>query len=155
MKTTRIWAVLTLFALAVAPGAHAACTNATAAGSYGFTTSGTLFLPTGPTPVAAVGVISFDLNGNATGSQDRSVGGAFAHETVTGTLAVNRDCTTILEANVYDSNGNLVRTSTIRGVFINNGKQIRTIFESVELPNGVSLPSVLTIESVRVRAHAD
>ena len=81
------------------------------------------------------------------------MGGAFAHETLTGTLTVNRDCTISLVANVYDSSGNLARTSTIPGVLVNNGKQIRAIFESVVLPNGVNLPSVLTIEANRIQGH--
>jgi hypothetical protein len=140
--------------LALLPNANAACTSATAAGRFGFTTTGTLFLPTGPAPVAAVGTITFDLDGNATGSQDRSVGGAFAHETITGKLTVNRDCTLVLNADVFDAGGNLVRTSTIPGVLVNNGREIRAIFESVVLPNGASLPSVLTVEVVRVRGHA-
>ena len=83
------------------------------------------------------------------------MGGAFAHETLTGTLTVNRDCTISLLANVYDSSGNLVRTSTIPGVLVNNGKQIRAIFESVLLPNEVSLPSILTVEADRIQGHAE
>ena len=82
------------------------------------------------------------------------MGGAFAHETLTGTLTVNRDCTISLLANVYDSSGNLVRTSTIDGVLVNNGKQIRAIFETVVLANGVSLGSVLTVDANRVQGHA-
>src|SRR3989442_9167563 len=98
-----------LLLISVAPRVHAACTSATAAGTFGFTTTGTLILPNvGPAPVAAVGSITFQLNGDVSGSQDRSVGGAFAHETITGTLTVNPDCTTVLLANVYDNNGNLV-----------------------------------------------
>ena len=153
MKSTRILALMMWSIFGVVPGLHAACTSATAAGSFGFTTTGTLILPSGPAPVAAVGLVAFDLNGNITGSQDRSVGGAFAHETLTGTLTVNRDCTISLVANVYDSSGNLARTSTIPGVLVNNGKQIRAIFESVVLPNGVNLPSVLTIEANRIQGH--
>src|SRR5712671_640859 len=152
MKPAKTFAAISVFLL-LATGLHAACTSATAAGSFGFTTTGTLILPTGPAPVAAVGLVTFDLSGNATGSQDRSVGGAFAHETLTGTLTVNRDCTISLVANVYDSSGNLARTSTIPGVLVNNGKQIRAIFESVVLPNGVNLPSVLTIEAIRIQGH--
>ena len=154
MKLATALAAISLFHLLAASGLYAACTSATAAGSFGFTTTGTLILPTGPAPVAAVGLVTFDLSGNATGSQDRSVGGAFAHETLTGTLTVNRDCTISLVANVYDSSGNLARTSTIPGVLVvNNGKQIRAIFESVVLPNGVNLPSVLTIEGNRIQGH--
>ena len=87
----------------------------------------------------------------------RNVYGAvsFAHETITGTLTVNRDCTIIVLANVYDDSGNLVRTSTIPGVLVDNGKHIRGIFETVLLPNGVNLPSVLTIEGNRIQRRAE
>ena len=155
MKTTKILALMMWSIFIAVPGLHAACTSAIAAGTFGFTTTGTLILPTGPAPVAAVGLVTFDLNGNATGSQDRSVGGAFAHETLSGTLTVNRDCTISLVADVYDSSGNLVRTSTIPGVLVNSGNQIRAIFETVVLPNGLNLPSVLTIEADRIRGHAE
>ena len=154
MKPARVFAVIGLFLLLARPSLHAACTSATAAGSFGFTTTGTLILPSGPVPVGAVGLITFDLNGNAAGSQDRSLGGAFAHETLTGTLTVNRDCTISLLANVFDSAGTLVRTSTIDGVLVTNGKQFRGIFETVVLANGVSLGSVLTIDANRVQGHA-
>jgi hypothetical protein len=153
MKLAKTLSLLTLFVLVV-PGVHAACTNATAAGTYGFTTTGTLILPTGPAPVTAVGSITFDLNGNTTGSQDRSVGGVFAHETIKGTLTVNRDCTISLLANVYDDSGNLVRTSTIPGVLVNNGKRIRAMFESV-VSNGVSLPSALAVDADRIQGHSE
>jgi len=154
MKPARVFAVIGLFLLLARPSLHAACTSATAAGSFGFTTTGTLILPSGPVPVGAVGLITFDLNGNAAGSQDRSLGGAFAHETLTGTLTVNRDCTISLLANVFDSAGTLVRTSTIDGVLVTNGKQFRGIFETVVLANGVNLGSVLTVDGNRVQGHA-
>ena len=156
MKPARVFAVIGLFLLLARPSLHAACTSATAAGTFGFTTTGILILPapTGPVPVGAVGSITVNLNGNAAGSQDRSLGGAFAHETLTGTLTVNRDCTISLLANVFDSSGTLVRTSTIDGVLVNNGKQIRGIFETVVLANGVSLGSVLTVDANRVQGHA-
>ena len=152
MKLAKTLSLLTLFVLVV-PGVHAACTNATAAGTYGFTTTGTLILPTGPAPVVAVGSITFDLNGNTTGSQDRSVGGVFAHETIKGTLTVNRDCTISLLANVYDDSGTLVRTS-IPGVLVNNEKRIRAMFESV-VSNGVSLPSALAVDADRIQGHSE
>src|SRR5213080_2601498 len=138
MKPAKAFAAISFFLLLTAPRLRAACTSATAAGTFGFTTTGTLILPSGPVPVGAVGLITFQLNGDVSGNQDRSVGGIFAHETITGTLTVNRDCTISLLANVFDSSGNLVRTSTIDGVLVNNGKQIRAIFETV-LANGVSL----------------
>ena len=155
MKSTKILALMMWSIFGVLPGLHAACTSATAAGTFGFTTTGALILPAGPVPVAAVGLVTLELNGNITGSQDRSVGGAFAHETITGTFTINRDCAIVVIANVYDDSGNLVRTSTIPGVLVDNGKQIRGIFETVMLPNGVNLPSVLTIEGNRIQGHAD
>jgi len=155
MKSTKMFAALALFLLSIAPHVYAACTNTTAAGTYGFTTTGTLILPTGPAPVAAVGSITFQSNGDVTGSQDRSVGGDFAHETLTGTLTVNRDCSILLLANVYDDSGNLVRTSTISGVLVNNGKQIRAIFDSIVLPNAVPLPAILTVDADRIEGHSN
>jgi len=156
MKSIKVLTILGLFLLCAAPSLHAACSAATAAGAYGFTTTGTLILPSGPAPVAAVGSISFHLNGDASGSQDRSVGGVFAHETITGTLTVNSDCTILLVANVYNSSGQLVRTSNIDGVLVNNGKEIRAIFESVVAqPSGPVLPAILAIEAVRIRAHSN
>ena len=154
MKPAKAFAAISFFLLLTATGLRAACTSATAAGTFGFTTTGTLILPGGPVPVAAVGSITFQLNGDVSGNQDRSVGGAFAHETITGTLTVNRDCTILVVANVYDSSGNLVRTSTIDGVLVDNGKQIRAIFETV-LVNGVSLGSVLTVDANRIQGHAE
>jgi len=154
MKNAKLLATLAML-LVASPGLHAACTNATLAGTFGFTTTGVLILPTGPVPVGAVGLITFDLNGNASGSQDRSVGGAFAHETLKGSFTINSNCTVSVITNVYDTNGNLVRTSTLDGVLDDNGKHVRAIFKSVTLPNGTSLPSVLTIEGNRVQGHAN
>lgn len=152
MKLARLFGILSLLLLGI-PSLHAACTNATLAGTFGFTITGVLILPAGAVPVSSVGLITFDLNGNASGSQDRSLGGAFAHETLSGIFTINSNCTVNLISNVYDSNGTLVRTSTIDGVLLNNGKQIRAIFESVTLPNGTGLPSVLTVEGNRVQGH--
>jgi hypothetical protein len=152
MKSKTTLAVLAIAALSLVPRLHAACSNVTLAGTYGFTTAGTLFVPS-PAPVGATGAITFDSNGNASGSQDRSVAGEFAHETIQGTYTIDSGCAVRLVANVYDDSGNLVRTSKIDGVLINNGKQIRAIFESVTLPDGTDLPSVLTVEGNRIQGH--
>ena len=69
MKPAKAFAAISFFLLLTATGLRAACTSATAAGTFGFTTTGTLILPTGPAPVAAVGVVSFDRDGNTTGSK--------------------------------------------------------------------------------------
>jgi len=149
MRIAKAMSAVSLFLAIAVPGLNAACNNASAAGTFGFTVTGTLYVPD-PAPVGAVGIIRFDQKGNATGSQDRSVGGAFAHELLLGKLTVHADCTLNLLANVYDTSGNLIRTSTLPGVLVNNGQEIRVMFASVVLPNGASLPSVLTVDAVRL-----
>jgi hypothetical protein len=130
---------------------HAGCTSGSLAGTFAFTTSGTLILPAlGPVPVAAAGSITFDVNGDASGSQDRSLGGEFAHETIVGNISVTRDCVLNFVANVYDTAGNLARTSVITGVLADHNKRIRAIFQSIVLPSGASLPSVLTVDGDRL-----
>jgi len=122
------------------------CSNATSAGNWGFTTNGVILLPTGSVLVTAAGNFSQDVNGNLEGSQVRSIGGAVAHETFTGTVTTNSDCTAKYTITVYDDAGNLVRTSVLDAVFTNNNKKAHVIFESIVLPNGSSLSSVLSID---------
>jgi len=100
------------------------------------------------------GLNYLDLNGSASGSQDRSVAGIFAHETIQGTYTINSHCALRLIADVYDDSGALVRSSVIDGVVVDNGKQIRGMFESVTLPNGAPVASALTVEAIRVQGHA-
>jgi hypothetical protein len=154
MRSSSIFAVVVLL-LTVLPQVNAACSNATVNGTYGYTVSGTLFLPQGPAPVAAAGAITFDLDGSLSGSQNRSVGGQFLHETIQGTYSIDRDCALKFTANVYDDSGTLLRTSVIDGVVVDNGKQIRAMFESTTLPNGLGLGSALTAEAVRVQGHSE
>ena len=96
MRSTKIAAAVALLLLLATPRVHAACTNTTLAGTFGFTTTGTLILPTGPAPLAAVGPITFGLNGHASGSQDRSVGGVVAHEKISGPFTFHYNCTNSL-----------------------------------------------------------
>ena len=90
-----------------------------AAGPYGFTGTGTLFLPTGAVQIAAVGRINLHADGTLSGSEARSVGGDFANETLAGTWTVNANCTFKLTAKVFVS-GVLVRTSVLVGVLDQN-----------------------------------
>jgi hypothetical protein len=147
MEKLSILAVAATVCLAVLPQADAACSNATVNGTYGYTVSGTLFVPQGPAPVAAAGSITFDLNGNVSGSQNRSVGGTFLHETFQGTYRIGGECALQFTVNVYDDSGTLLRTSVVDGVVVDNGKQIRAMFESTTLPNGAMLQSALTAGS--------
>ncbi len=150
MKGRMTLAVLALALLSLAPTLHAACTSATMLGNWGFTGNGTILLPSGPVPVAAVGSISFDLAGNISGGQERSLGGQVQHETISGTYSVTGDCTLSMTASIYDDAGNLQRTTTLSGVVISNGKAAHVIYQSIVLPNGTPLPSVLTAEANKI-----
>ncbi len=147
--------VLTIFAmfflagllLSGAPAAQAnSCTMASAAGKYGFTLTGLLILPTGPVPIAAVGRVTVDAAGNFSGTESRNVGGGFAEETITGTLTVNPDCTGTVTLNAFEA-GHLARTVILATVSDDNQKEVRMVEKSLVLPNGISLPVVITLEA--------
>jgi hypothetical protein len=150
MKNKITLAILALTLLSFAPNLHAACTNATMLGNWGFTGTGVIILPTGPVPVGAVGNVRFDLEGNISGGQDRSVGGGEAHETIAGTYTIGGDCALTITANVYDDAGTLQRTTVLKGVVVSNGKESRMIYQVVTLPNGALLPAVLTLDANKV-----
>ena len=141
--------LITLFALAavsVAPASDARnCSTASVAGKFGFTTTGTI-----PAlgPVAATGVFTQDRSGNITGTQTRSLNGDIADETFTGTATVNPDCTGTDAIQVFES-GVLVRTTTLHVVYDDDAGEARAVFTSLVLPDGTSLPSIITIEARR------
>jgi hypothetical protein len=142
--------LITLFALSAASAARASdarsCSTASIAGKFGFTTTGSI-----PAigPVAATGLFTQDASGNITGTQTRSLNGDIADETFTGTATVNRDCTGTDTIQVFQS-GVLVRTTTLHVVYDDNGREARAIFTSLVLPDGTTLPSIITIEARRI-----
>jgi len=85
---------LGIAALALAPlQAHASpCSKASAAGSWAYTYTGTIFTPSGPLPAASVGHFLQDKAGNVSGSQACSVAGSSGNEDISGTVTVNSDC---------------------------------------------------------------
>lgn len=125
------------------------CSTETAAGNWGFTLTGTAIFPSPngqvPVPVAAIGRIAADDNGSLIGTEARSVGGAYADETATGTWTVNPDCTGTLQVNLYES-GQLARTSVTTIVFDDNSKEFRMVQKSLALPNGTEVPVIITLE---------
>lgn len=149
--------ILGIAFLSLVPTARAqdngVCSNATVAGKWGYTYTGTLLLPT-PTgtlsiPVAAVGRFTLDIDGNISGTQTRSNGGMSSQETLTAKIAVNADCTATGNFNVYQS-GQLVRTAVLSLVFDDGSKEARAIFESLVLVNGPTLPVVITIQARKI-----
>jgi hypothetical protein len=146
MKTTKLL-MLIMLAMSVVPSSvHAACTNHTVAGTWGFSTSGSI-----PAigAVAATGIFTQDVSGNITGTQTRSLNGDIADETFTGTATVNPDCTGTDTIQVFES-GILVRTTTLHVVYDDNGREARAVFTSLVLPDGTTLPSIITIEARRL-----
>lgn len=134
----------------ITPAAQAGqCSLGSSAGNFGFTLTGVVILPTGPVPIAAVGRAALDAAGNVSGTESRSVGGGFADETFSGTFTVNPDCTGTATINFHES-GQLVRTSVLSIVFDNNEREIRMVQKSLQLPNGVFLPVVITVEARRI-----
>jgi hypothetical protein len=110
-KRNIIRIVFFICAMSLSPAAVASaqpqgtCSTASAAGTWGFTDTGTLILLTGPVPFAAVGTITGDAHGNFSGTQTTSVGGRVSKETFTGTGTVNSDCTGTQTFSVYDESG--------------------------------------------------
>jgi len=121
------------------------CSTRSVAGDWALTLTGTILLPTGAVPAAAVVSASVDRDGNSTGTEGRNVGGGYADETFTGSWTVNSDCTGSLTVNFYES-GQLVRTSVLTIAFDDNSKQVRMVQKSLTLPNGTHLPVVITVE---------
>jgi hypothetical protein len=140
---------LALAAAASAQGGHA-CSVAHVQGEWGFTWSGTFFLPTGPTPAAAVGTFSTDAIGQFSGTQHSSVGGVVAEDTLRGTFEVDPDCTGTLTVGIYNQSGNLLRTAVWALVYDDDRTEIRGIFKSVVLPNGMSVPTTATAQGKRL-----
>jgi hypothetical protein len=138
-------------ALAIAPVQAQAspCSNASAAGKWAYTYTGTIFTPSGPLPAASVGHFKQDAAGSVSGSQARSVAGSSGIEDINGTVTVNADCTAAATINVL-LNGQLQRTATLALVYDDNGNHARMIFQSLTLPDGTNIPVVLTIDASKL-----
>src|ERR1700732_4814289 len=74
------------------PAQAATCSIASVAGHWAYTYNGTVFVPN-PLPVAAVGRAQLDSSGNVAGSQTHTLSGQTEVEDISGTYAVNKDCT--------------------------------------------------------------
>ena len=93
--------VITVSLTCVSLQAHAQCSTAITAGKWAYTYTGTIFTPAGAVPAASVGHFNQDRAGNVSGSQSRSVAGDSGVEDVSGTVAVNKDCTATGTINVF------------------------------------------------------
>jgi hypothetical protein len=119
--------ILFVFALglSLAATAHAACSVASVAGGYGYTTNGFVATPTGAfIPAAAAGRIVFDGQGGVKGTQTRVVAGSALDETYSGTYTVNADCTGSFTVLVSPD----TRTSTVNLVWSDNTNVAHAVF---------------------------
>jgi hypothetical protein len=143
--------VTPLLALAtIAPAQNGgACSNARVAGTWGYTYTGTLILPSGGVPTASVGRFTLDAAGNFSGTQASSLGGNVGKDTLKGSADVMSDCTGTLTLYIYDQSGNLLRTAVLAFVVVDNAKEIRGIFTSLVLPIGEAR-AVITVKAIRI-----
>jgi hypothetical protein len=132
--------------MAIAPQLNAQrCSRATVAGDWAGTLTGTIILPTGGVPAAAIVRISADLAGILSGTEARIFGGEFVRENLSGTWTVNPDCTGRVAANIFQS-GVLTRTVVLAVVFDSLSTELRMVQKSLTLPVGTSIPVVITLE---------
>jgi hypothetical protein len=128
---TLVIGTLGIVAIAMAPALLAddwhggRCSNWSAAGAYGYTSTGTRI---GLGPVAGVGLVTLGRDGSVDGKQTVSFNGTIASETFTGTYTVNDDCTGQLTVNVVSSIAAFNRTSSLDLVWVNRSDAIRAIF---------------------------
>jgi len=153
MKRNIVWTIFFFAALLLSMAAVASaqdertCSSARVAGEWGYTETGTIFLPTGAVPYASVGSYTLDADGNLSGARTASGGGMIQKATIKGTATVNSDCTGTESLSFYDESGNLLSTAVKALVYVDNAREVRKIITSVKLPNGVSLPAVLTTDA--------
>jgi hypothetical protein len=162
MKNARIWitTILLLTAASLCLQAQTAgiaehsmddrtCSNASVAGAWAFTETGTFILATGAAPFVAVASYTLDSNNNLVGTATSSLGGTVSDFTLQGSGMVNPDCTGTLSINVYKS-GILARTANFNIVYVNNSKAARALNTSVILADGTSVPTVFTFNAKKV-----
>jgi len=130
-----------------AEGRH--CSAALDVGKWAYSYSGSLILPTGPVPAAAVGHFFIDISGNFSGTQTRTVGGVTAVESISGNSTISPDCTGATNVNVY-VNGVLQRSAVLALVYDKDQKHFNGIFLSLTLPDGTNIPVVITLEGNQI-----
>jgi len=147
-KMTRTVTVISFFVTtflnttALLPAAHGqSCSLARAAGTYGFSTSGTVV---GVGLRTSVGIVTLDAAGNATnGKATSSLNGTVTKETFSGMFMVNPDCTGTGSFEIFNLSGDLLLTVTEDLVWDDNMRELRLIFTSAVPPDGKPLPIVI------------
>jgi len=132
------------------------CSNAGAAGDWGYTKTGTLFLPTGAAvPFATMGKLTLAPDGTLFGVNTGSVNGAVSNDVLAGTFHIDANCTGTATVEVYDQSGSLLRTIGMALVVDDNARELRGLVASLVVPKGPSLRSVITAQARRVFRDED
>ena len=139
--------IATALSLGTTPRANASsgCSSEGAAGQWGYTYTGTIYLPSGAAPLASTGTFVQDATGRIVGRQTRSVAGAAAEEVIKGRFNVKSDCTVTGAVRVYQG-GKYERTGYLDGVYVDGMKHVRFIFEALILADKTNVPVVITID---------
>lgn len=123
------------------PPADNTCSEKTLNGSYGFQRNGSTN-PGGA--LTALGIITFDGQGNTSGSQTISRNGVFGVQQLMPTYTVNADCT----GNLIDTTGTVIGNlvivhggSEVLGMSLTPGNNVAIHFERVFDPPGNAPPN--------------
>jgi hypothetical protein len=149
MGSTHVLTAQTATTVAEGTLGDRACSNASVAGEWAYTETGTVIPATVAVPFAAVAKYTLEENGNLSGTATSSSGGTVANVTLKGTWTVNSDCTGTLTVGVYAS-GTLVRTAAFDLVYVDNAREGRAIVTSLVLANGTIVPAVLTVDAKKL-----
>ena len=151
VSATLATALLAAMSIYVAPPAKASsgCSAAGAAGQWGYTYTGTIYLPSGTALLHQRRTYVQNASGEMVGRQTRSVAGSPAEETLRGRFIVKSDCTLTAAIRVYQ-NGQYERTGYLNGVYVDGMKHVRIIFEARVLKGNTNVPVVITLDGNRV-----
>ena len=145
--------VLAMALASVVPSAAAQqCSLAGAAGKYAFSDHGTV-VDIGPR--AAVGLLTFQASGKVEGPVTASLNGTITQTTLSGTYAVNPDCSGTAAFGEYDSSGNLILTATVAIVWDAGMREARFLFTSVVIANGPSLSIAIDGDARKLGANQE
>jgi|SRR5579859_1711265 len=142
-----VFAALRMSVAASAQVVNSPCSLARAAGTYGFTDSGTVV---GIGPRTAVGTFTLDAAGNlVNGVATSSLNGAIADETFSGTYTVNANCTGTISVEIFESGAEIFAV-TLNTAFDDQMKELRGIFTSVVAPDGTSLSTIINVDAKKL-----
>jgi hypothetical protein len=130
LRATLFFSALLFNAGAASAGVFGQCSTANAAGTWGYTITGTNTNALSPGADAIVGSGAVDVVGNVALKQTEVTNGNAVPETLTGKVKVGSDCTGTLTVDVKVSN-QTITTATFALVFVDNQNEIRGILTNL------------------------